>query len=331
MCIRDSYPTEKEFANFEEFVQKVDSDNSLESGIIKVVPPAGWKARQASYDQDVQTTMVKGPIEQNAYGKGGIYELLYIQKKSMLAKEYRNRTISMDKFAEGKTVEEIEDIFWKNVTFSPPLYGADMVGSLFEDGVDWNLRELNTILDHGIDSKLPGVNVPYIYVGSWKTMFGWHTEDFDLPSINYLHLGKPKFWYSIHPKDSAILEEYAKKNFLEGFSKCSEYLRHKTILINPYLLKQKYPHITMHKMVQNPGEFIITLPGAYHSGFNWGFNLAESVNFGSLRWLEVLNYAKACKCMSDSVRINKQELYRKLVKTKYNDCLLYTSPSPRDS
>ena len=28
-------------------------------------------------------------------------------------------------------------------------------------------------------------------------MFGWHTEDYDLPSINYLHLGKPKLIFLI--------------------------------------------------------------------------------------------------------------------------------------
>ncbi|MFO0131211.1 MAG: hypothetical protein ACK52J_01100 [bacterium] len=26
-----------------------------------------------------------------------------------------------------------------------------------------------------------------MYSGCWKSMFGWHTEDYDFNSINYLH------------------------------------------------------------------------------------------------------------------------------------------------
>ena len=46
-------------------------------------------------------------------------------------------------------------------------------------------------------AEIPGVTNPYIYVGVWRSLFGWHKEDVDLYSINYLHYGKPKFWYSI--------------------------------------------------------------------------------------------------------------------------------------
>ena len=27
--------------------------------------------------------------------------------------------------------------------------------------------------------------MPYLYAGCWKSMFGWHTEDLDLLSINF--------------------------------------------------------------------------------------------------------------------------------------------------
>ena len=40
-------------------------------------------------------------------------------------------------------------------------------------------------------------------------------------------------------------------------------------------------------MVQRAGEFMITFPNGYHSGFNMGYNAAESVNFALHRWLDV--------------------------------------------
>lgn len=59
-------------------------------------------------------------------------------------------------------------------------------------------------------------------------------------------------------------------------------------MISPYVLKKYIPDLKIHKMVQNPGEFIVTAGGAYHSGFNWGFNIAEAVNFATMKWLDVL-------------------------------------------
>jgi hypothetical protein len=58
-------------------------------------------------------------------------------------------------------------------------------------------------------------------------------------------------------------------------------------MISPYLLKQRDPDLIIHKIQQNQGEFVITLSGAYHAGFNWGFNVAEAVNFATSHWLKI--------------------------------------------
>jgi hypothetical protein len=47
------------------------------------------------------------------------------------------------------------------------------------------------------------------------------------------------------------------------------------ILINPQAF-QKYSSIRISKMEQKPNEFMLVFGGAYHEGFNFGFNIAET-------------------------------------------------------
>lgn len=52
------------------------------------------------------------------------------------------------------------------------------------------LRSLETILDD-IKSHWDETN-PYLFVGTWRTLFGAHAEDGDLYSVNYLQYSNPK-------------------------------------------------------------------------------------------------------------------------------------------
>lgn len=152
------------------------------------------------------------------------------------------------------------------------------------------------------NQKIQGVNTPYIYVGAWKTMFGWHKEDMDLYSINYLHQGKPKLWYGVNIEDNAKFEQFVKSKFPEYFRDCPEYLRHKTTLIHPSVLIEN--GIRMTKIVHRQGEFMVSRTRGYHSGFNFGFNIAEAVNFALSNWLKIAQTVSACKCVNDSVKFN---------------------------
>ncbi|CAD6443628.1 b60b918e-75f3-4fc0-b5f3-c5bdd1d0042e [Sclerotinia trifoliorum] len=209
--------------------------------------------------------------------------------------------------------EELERHYWRTLTFAPPLYGADMMGSLFDDRTtQWNLGKLPNILDH-LGGQIPGVNTAYLYLGMWKATFAWHLEDVDLYSINYLHFGAPKQWYSISQGDARRFEAAMKNIWPADAKACSEFLRHKTFLISPQHLLSNY-NIKVNKIVHRPGEFVITFPYGYHSGYNLGYNCAEAVNFGLPSWIEYGKVAKKCDCdqAQDSVWINVRDLERKM-------------------
>lgn len=209
--------------------------------------------------------------------------------------------------------EELERIYWKTLTYAPPLYGADLPGTLFPESTEiWNLNKLPNLLDV-LGTKVPGVNTAYLYLGMWKATFAWHLEDVDLYSINYLHFGAPKQWYSISQADARRFETAMKNIWPTEAKACDQFLRHKAFLISPAHLKQHY-NITVNKCVSYPGEFVVTYPYGYHSGYNLGYNCAEAVNFALDSWLPLAKIAKKCQCAQaqDSVWVDVYEIERKL-------------------
>ena len=105
----------------------------------------------------------------------------------------------------------------------------------------------------------------------------------DLYSINYLHYGKPKFWYIVDLDCNDKFEGVANTYFKDLYKECPEFLRHKTTLIEPKILLKK--GIRLRKVIQHEREFVIARDRAYHSGFNAGFNIAEAINFALPAWI----------------------------------------------
>uniref|UniRef100_A0A8C7XPS8 [histone H3]-trimethyl-L-lysine(9) demethylase n=1 Tax=Oryzias sinensis TaxID=183150 RepID=A0A8C7XPS8_9TELE len=314
------YPTAEEFKNFNRYIAYIESKGAHKAGLAKIVPPKDWRPRK-SYD-DIDDLVIPAPIQQVVTGQSGLFTQYNIQKRSMTVREFR-KIANSDKFCSPRydDFDELERKYWKNVTFNPPIYGADVNGSLY-DPVKWNICHLGTILDtveHESGITIEGVNTPYLYFGMWKTTFAWHTEDMDLYSINYLHFGEPKSWYCVSPEHGKRLERLAKGFFPGSSQNCEAFLRHKMTLISPSILK-KYG-IPFEKITQEAGEFMITFPYAYHAGFNHGFNCAESTNFATERWIEYGKQAVLCSCRKDMVKISMDVFVKKFQPDRYDQWL----------
>ncbi len=329
------YPTLEEMRSMslEKYVESIE-DELEEYGIGRIVPPAGWTPRKRGYD-DVDFRVEKA-ITQHATGRKGLFRTLLVEKKPLSVKHdfkpmaERPENQPSKAALEDPTHATIEREFWKKVAYDPPTYCADVAGTLFDAPTDsddatrrasddategsgsssvttpgWDVSRLDSLLSRTLKEKnitLDGVNSSYLYFGMWRALFAWHTEDCDLYSVNYLHYGAPKFWYAIAPEDRERFEILAQGMVPEMWRACPEFLRHKELLISPTLLEQN--GIPFTRMMQKPGEFVVTYPGSYHSGFNCGYNCAESCNFATEAWVEIGEDAGVCECVPDAVSLD---------------------------
>ncbi|XP_042472851.1 putative lysine-specific demethylase JMJ16 isoform X2 [Zingiber officinale] len=207
------------------------------------------------------------------------------------------------------SVDDIEGEYWRIVERPTEeievLYGADVDTGVFSSGFPKELSsaKVPTLEDQYMSSgwnlnnfpRLPGsvlsfesgdisgVLVPWLYVGMCFSSFCWHVEDHHLYSLNYMHWGAPKIWYGVAGKDALKLEEAMKKNLPDLFEEQPDLLHNLVTQFSPSLLRLE--GVPVYRCVQNEGEFVLTFPRAYHSGFNSGFNCAEAVNVAPVDWL----------------------------------------------
>jgi jumonji domain-containing protein 2 len=276
--------------------------------------------------------MLPSPMNQCVRGIGGIYEYTFLDLPPISASDFRTKADDYFNSQLGNktatatdvSIELLERKFWKRLgpTMQPAMYGADMEGSMFDKDDEchgWNISKLNSCLelllsDYPEDHQggIPGVTTPYLYFGMWASVFCAHTEDMNLLSINYHHAGAPKVWYAVAAgEDAQRMEQFCEGHYHQAKTGCPEYLRHKRCLISPAILKKS--GIPFTRMVQYPGDVMITFPGSYHFGFNTGFNIAEATNFAVPEWVPYGKLANVCLCRPDSVRIDMNRFERLLL------------------
>ena len=156
----------------------------------------------------------------------------------------------------------------------------------------WNPNNLphhpGSLLRH-LKGQYNGLNVPWLYVGMLFSTFAWHNEDNYLYSMSYLHYGAPKQWYCLAGSEAHIMESAMREVMPKRFQEEPDLFYALTTMVSPSVLRTRGAHV--HKILQNPGEFVITFPQAYHGGFSYGYNCGEAVNFALPNWI-----SHGCRC-----------------------------------
>ncbi|KAK4399481.1 Lysine-specific demethylase [Sesamum angolense] len=206
------------------------------------------------------------------------------------------------------SVDDIEGEYWRIIEQPTDevevYYGADLetgtLGSGFpkesslltDSKTDqymtsgWNLNNLPRLAGSVLsfeECNISGVVVPWLYIGMCFSSFCWHVEDHHLYSLNCLHWGDPKVWYGVPGSHASALENAMRKHLPDLFEEQPDLLNELVTQLSPSVVKSE--GVPVYRAVQNSGEFVLTFPRAYHSGFNCGFNCAEAVNVAPIDWL----------------------------------------------
>ncbi|KAL7588363.1 hypothetical protein Lser_V15G35744 [Lactuca serriola] len=303
-----------ESSKFSTRIQRIDKLQNRDS-LKKIFTPNYHKKRKQRKCSKAVSDNNSSPVEPEAgfgfgFEPGPQFTLKEFEK---YADDFKNQYFMKNNNSEP-SVETIEGEYWRMVEKPSEqvevLYGADLETGTFGSGFPkesnqiqiqiqipggphekfvrsgWNLNNLprlpGSVLSYE-SSDISGVLVPWLYIGMCFSSFCWHVEDHHLYSMNYMHFGASKLWYGVPGKDAIKLEAAMRKNLPDLFAEQPDLLHKLVTQLSPSILKSE--GVPVFRCVQNPGEFILTFPRAYHSGFNCGFNCAEAVNVAPVDWL----------------------------------------------
>ena len=144
------------------------------------VSMSGEAARAETLRSRADDLVIEKAIRQHATGRKGVYRTVLVEQKPMRVGEFRAMAEQDDAQpprggrgenkgsgeCKGFDLEATERHFWKNVTYRPPIYGADVEGSLFDEIPEsgenpanaWNIRNLDTILSKVLNAFIDGEN-----------------------------------------------------------------------------------------------------------------------------------------------------------------------------
>ncbi|XP_050430388.1 lysine-specific demethylase lid [Adelges cooleyi] len=267
------------------------------------VPKGEWRCPKCVANEVIKPS--------DAFGFEQAQREYTLQQFGEMADQFKSKFFNMP--VHLVPTEKVEQEYWKIVSSIDSTviaeYGADLHtmdhGSGFPTSLalrgnenntyyksyiedSWNLNNIPVLKDSVlsfINADISGMKVPWMYVGMCFSTFCWHNEDHWSYSINYLHWGEPKTWYGVPGDAAEAFEEVMKETTPELFHSQPDLLHQLVTILNPnILMKEKVP---IYRTDQEAGEFVVTFPRSYHTGFNQGYNFAEAVNFAPADWISM--------------------------------------------
>ncbi|KAG8084259.1 hypothetical protein GUJ93_ZPchr0010g8757 [Zizania palustris] len=301
-------PTKEEFEDPIGYIQKI-APVASKYGICKIVSPVSASVPAGAVlmkEQPGFKFMTRVQPLRLAEWAGDDTVTFFMSERKYTFRDYEkmaNKVFSK-KYSSASCLPAkfVEEEFWHEIAFGKMdfvEYACDVDGSAFSSAShdqlgksNWNLKNFSRLSNSVLrllQTPIPGVTDPMLYIGMLFSMFAWHVEDHYLYSINYHHCGAFKTWYGI-PGDAApgferVASQYVyNKDILvgEGEDAAFDVLLGKTTMFPPNILLDH--NVPVYKAVQKPGEFVITFPRSYHAGFSHGFNCGEAVNFAIGDW-----------------------------------------------
>ncbi|KAL0644900.1 hypothetical protein Bca4012_043190 [Brassica carinata] len=225
-------PTKDEFEDPLTYLQKIFPEAS-KYGICKIISPltatvpagavlmkekSNFKfttrvqpLRLAEWDSDDKVTF---------FMSGRTYSFRDYEKMAnkVFARRYCSGGSLPDSFSEKD--------FWKEIACGKTEsveYACDVDGSAFSSAPDdplgsskWNLNKVSRLPKSTLrllETSIPGVTEPMLYIGMLFSMFAWHVEDHYLYSINYQHCGASKTWYGVPGSAALNFEKVVRECF----------------------------------------------------------------------------------------------------------------------
>nr|KYP53072.1 Lysine-specific demethylase lid [Cajanus cajan] len=302
---------------------KTSSGDSSSFGVSRAV----FTTRHQELGQSQSVKKSKGAVQNPL---SGVHKQVWQSGEAYTLEQFESKSKSFARSVLGPVKDVsplvIESLFWK-ASLDKPIYveyANDVPGSAFEESKDshsqpskekgsdasndmqgtagwklsnspWNLQVIarsSGSLTRFMPDDIPGVTSPMVYIGMLFSWFAWHVEDHELHSMNFLHTGSSKTWYAVPGDYAFAFEEVIRTKGYGGnvdHLAALKLLGEKTTLLSPEVIVAS--GIPCCRLTQNPGEFVVTFPRAYHVGFSHGFNCGEAANFGTPQWLRVAKEA----------------------------------------